>query len=96
MVLFEIIFARKEFSALEMELSNVVYNPYDFATLCYRHLIFLAKNFISSNITRYTPSGCKDLGIRVFGKNSAPLITTCYQQINLSKGIEFLPQTQIL
>ena len=49
MVLFEIIFARKEFSALEMELSNVVYNPYDFATLCYRPLIFLAKNFISSN-----------------------------------------------
>ena len=23
----------------------------------------------------YAPSGCKDLGIRVFGKNSAP----CYQ-----------------
>ena len=59
-------------------------NSYNLGTHFPRPLIFQTINYVSSNslslkYQRFTPSGCKDIGIKnvILSKNSIPLIQTC-------------------
>ena len=58
--------------------SSDFFNSYIFATQCRRPLIYQTMNNfrsirLSLKYQRFTPSGCKDIGIRVCDKNSVNL-----------------------
>ena len=69
----------------ELSLCNKLWfsNPYIFSTQCCRPLIFQTMNYVrlsnpSLKYQRFTPTGCRDIGIRKFdfvAKNSVPLKT---------------------